>query len=48
MKDQKDSLAKPEAKSFFEKLETATPTAVSQSIIAKILQELKKLKNSKL
>ena len=45
MKDNKDSSPKPEAKSFFEKLETATPAAASQSIIAKILQELKKLKN---
>jgi len=44
MKDHKDNSPKPEAKSFFEKIETATPTQVSQSIIAKILQELKKLK----
>lgn len=44
MKDKKDSFHKPEAKSYFEKLETATSTQVSQSIIAKILQELKKLK----
>ena len=44
MKDHKDNTPKPEAKSFFEKLETATPATVSQYIVAKILQELKKLK----
>jgi len=44
MKDKKDTSPKPEAKSYFDKLETATPTQVSQSIIAKIVQELKKLK----
>lgn len=44
MKDQKDNSPKPEARSYIEKLETATPTTVSQSIIAKILLELKKLK----
>jgi hypothetical protein len=47
MKDHKDSSPKPEAKSFFEKLETATPAAVSQSIIAKILQELRKINRNK-
>ena len=44
MKDHKDSTPKPEVKSFLDKLETATPSQVSQSIIAKILLELKKLK----
>jgi len=42
MKDRKDTQPKAEAKTFFEKLETATPIQVSQSIIAQILLKLKK------
>lgn len=41
MKDHKDLAPQAESQSYFEKLETATPTQVSQSIIAKILKKLK-------
>jgi hypothetical protein len=40
--DQKDVITNPESDNFFEKLEKATPTQVSQAIIAKILLKLKK------
>lgn len=40
MKDHKDTSPKLEAKTFFEKIETATPTQVSQSIVAQILLKL--------
>ena len=40
MKDQKDLAPQPEAQSYFEKLETATPTQVSQSVVAQIMQQL--------
>ncbi len=46
MKDTKNSESKPETKSFLEKLETATPTQVAQSVIAQILQKLKQDKKS--
>ena len=46
MKDQKDQQPQSESQSYFEKLETATPTQVSQSIIAKILKKLKEDKKS--
>ncbi|MBP9670565.1 hypothetical protein KBD75_04155 [Candidatus Woesebacteria bacterium] len=46
MKDQKDQSPKAETQSYFEKLETATPTQVAQSVIAKILQKLKEDKKS--
>ena len=46
MKDKKDQSPQPESQSYFEKLETATPTQVAQSIIAKILQKLKEDKKS--
>lgn len=40
--DHKDVEQKPEAKTFFEKLEQATPTQVSQAVIAQVMQKLKK------
>lgn len=46
MKDHKDQPPKTESQSYFEKLETATPTQVAQSIIAKILKKLKEDKKS--
>lgn len=46
MKDQKDQQPQVESQSYFEKLETATPAQVSQSIIAKILKKLKEDKKS--
>ena len=44
--DQKNVEQQPEADSFFEKVEKASPTQVSQAIIAKILLKLKKDKKS--
>jgi|GEM_PF-2878920 len=44
MKDHKDVAPVSEGDSFFEKIEKATPTQISQAVIAKILLELKKLK----
>ena len=46
MKDHKDIAPESGVDTFFEKIEKATPTQISQSIIAKILLELKKLKKS--
>lgn len=46
MKDKKDQSPQSESQSYFEKLETATPTQVAQSVIAKILQKLKEDKKS--
>lgn len=46
MKDKKDTEHSVEAKTFFEKIETATPTQVAQSVIAQILLKLKKGKKS--
>ena len=46
MKDQKDQQPQAESQSYLDKLEQATPTQVSQSIIAKILQKLKEDKKS--
>ncbi|MFZ2200085.1 MAG: hypothetical protein WAV40_04835 [Microgenomates group bacterium] len=46
MKDQKDNSPKSEQKSYLDKLETATPTQASQSIIAKIMQLLTRTTNS--
>lgn len=46
MKDKKDQQPQPESQSYLDKLEQATPTQVSQSIIAKILQKLKEDKKS--
>ncbi len=40
MKDQKDLAPQAESQSYFEKLETATPAQVSQSVIAQIMQQL--------
>jgi hypothetical protein len=44
--DQADILSSQEPDSFFEKVEQATPSQVSQAIIAKILLKLKKNKKS--
>lgn len=46
MKDHKDQQPPAESQSYLEKLETATPTQVAGSIIAKIIQQLAKLKKS--
>lgn len=43
-KDQKNVEQQQKPDTFFEKVEKATPTQVSQAVIAKILLELKKLK----
>ena len=40
MKDQKDLAPQVESQTYFEKLETATPAQVSQSVIAQIMQQL--------
>ena len=40
MKDHKDLAPQAESQSYFEKLETATPTQVSQSVVAQIMQQL--------
>ncbi len=44
MKDHKDTQPKVETKTFMEKLETATPTQVAQSIIAQVVQKIKHTK----
>ena len=44
MKDHKDIAPVSEVDGFFDKVEKATPTQISQAVIAKILLELKKLK----
>ncbi len=46
MKDRKDQQPKVESQSYFEKLETANPIQASQSIVAKIMQQLAKFKKS--
>lgn len=46
MKDTKNSESRAEAKTFLEKLETATPSQAAQSVIAQILLKLKQDKKS--
>lgn len=46
MKDHKDAQSKIESQTFFEKIETATPTQAALSVIAQIMQKLAKLKKS--
>lgn len=41
--DHKDVPPAPEPDSFFEKIEKATPTQVSQAVIAKILLKIKSM-----
>lgn len=44
MKDHQDTQPRLEGKTFFEKIETATPTQAALSVTAKIMQQLAKLK----
>lgn len=46
MKDHKDKSTVAETKSYFEKIESADPKTISNSLIAKIMEEMKKLKKS--